>query len=125
MYPVCAPDYQDDLIDLQTARLFDCSGMMGNWEYWCGATTTSFDPTQTVNLTSTYVIAMQAARHGAGICMSHDTLAADLVASGDLVRPFQGTAKLPEGYFLIAPASHDRQSSLPSSFRAWMEVPSV
>ncbi|WP_338549191.1 LysR family transcriptional regulator [Roseovarius phycicola] len=120
MYPVCAPDYQDDLIDLQTARLFDCSGMMGNWEYWCTATKTPFNMANTVNLASTYVVAMQAALHRAGICMSHDTLAADLVASGHLIRPFEGTAKLPEAYFLMAPARHD-ETPASRAFVDWLQ----
>ncbi len=120
MYPVCIPQYQNGAFDLKTARLFDCSGMMGNWEYWSTATNTPFAQSNTVNLASTYVIAMQAALHGAGICMSHDAIAADLVEAGQLVRPFEGAAKLPEGYFLLSPASHD-ETPASRAFVSWLD----
>lgn len=119
MYPVCAPDYQAGAFDLRDARLFDCSGMMGNWEYWCDATQTPFDAGRSVNLTSTYVIAMHAALYGSGMCMSHDTLAGDLVETGQLVRPFEGIASLPEAYFLIAPPSHD-ETPATRAFTEWL-----
>jgi LysR family glycine cleavage system transcriptional activator len=106
MYPVCAPTYQGGAFDLGTARLFDCSGMMGNWEYWCAANGIGFERASEINLASTYVIAMSAALHGTGMCMSHDTLAAGLIGEGRLVRPLEGTAALPESYFLLSPASH-------------------
>ncbi|MEO1138884.1 MAG: LysR family transcriptional regulator [Pseudomonadota bacterium] len=119
MYPVCAPGYQDGAFNLESARLFDCSGMMGNWEYWCGANALPFDRMTQINLASTYVIAMNAALYGAGVCMSHDTLCQHLLDKGDLVRPCPQTALLPEGYFLLAPASHD-ETAASRAFTAWL-----
>lgn len=107
MFPVCTPDYQGGDHDITTARLFDCSGMMGNWEYWCDANDLPFDRASEVNLASTYVIALNAALNGAGMCMIHDTLAQGLIDEGRLVRPHPGTATLPEGYFLVTPPDHD------------------
>lgn len=119
MFPVCAPNYQSGRHDLQTAQLFDCAGLMGTWEYWAEANDITLIPSRQVNLASTYVIAMTAALHGAGICMSHDTLAADLVATGQLIKPFEGSAPLPEGYYLSAPASRD-QTPASRAFIEWL-----
>ncbi len=118
-YPVCTPGYQQGLYDLNTARLFDCAGMMGNWEYWCADNQIAFTRTAEINLASTYVIAMNAALGGAGVVLSHDMLAHDLIASGQLIRPFAGTTALPESYFLIPPPAHD-ETPASRAFQHWL-----
>ena len=117
--PVCHPDYMGGAPDLAKARLFDCAGIMGNWESWAGHTGRRFGEERAVNLASTYVVAIQAALNGAGMAMGHDTLTHDLVQSGRLIEPFGDTAPLPEGYFLLLPAQHE-QTPATRAFTDWL-----
>ena len=105
-YPVCAPGYQYGNVDLETAVLFDCAGATGTWGAWCKASGSEFKRSGNVNLASTYVISINAALNNAGITMAHDTLVSDLLAKGQLVRPFSGKARLVEGYYLFPPSPH-------------------
>lgn len=105
-YPVCAPDYQGGRFDLETATLFDCAGTTGTWDAWCSANGERFDRGAEVNLASTFVIAITAALTGGGITMAHDTLVRDFLDSERLVRPFNGSFELSEGYFLLPPSPH-------------------
>ncbi|MEM1372063.1 MAG: LysR family transcriptional regulator [Pseudomonadota bacterium] len=120
-YPVCAPDYQAGDFDLSTARLFDCAGVMSTWDMWASAQKRPFDRAADINLASTYVVGLSAAQQGGAMALGHDTLTADVLASGALVRPFEGEAKMVENYFLIRPASHN---STPASqaFVDWLTL---
>lgn len=125
-YPVCAPGYQGGRVDFASATLLDCAGVTGSWGAWFKSQGLAFARSDEVNLGSTYVIAMTAALHGAGIAMSHDTLAAGLLESGQLVRAGEHSAELLENYFLLPPPSH---ASTPASraFLEWLgeELPPV
>lgn len=118
-YPVCAPSYQDGHFDLDTAELFDCAGMMVTWDLWANACRHHFDRAGDVTLASTYLVGMSAALAGGGMVMCHDTLAADYVAAGALVRPFSGSVAVTEAYFLIPP-SQDDSSAASETFIAWL-----
>ncbi len=118
-FPVCAPSYQDGRFDLETAVLLDCAGMTGSWGTWFKSQGQPFAKEGEVTLASTFVIAVQAVLHGAGITMIHDTLAGDLLSSGAVVRPFDHCPPLSEAYFLTAPPDHQ---STPASraFGNWL-----
>ncbi|WP_397543747.1 LysR family transcriptional regulator [Roseovarius salis] len=118
-FPVCAPDYQDGAVDLDTARLLDCAGLTGSWSTWFKSRGKTFAREGEVTIASTFVIAMQAALHGAGITMAHDSVAADLLDAGRLVRPFDHAPVLSEAYFLLRASSH---ASTPASvaFAEWL-----
>lgn len=117
--PVCHPDYMGGAPDFARARLFDCAGIMGNWESWSRHTGRPFDEARGVNLSSTYVVAIEAALHGAGMAMGHETLTHDLVEAGRLIEPFDDTAPLPEGYFLLPPPQHE-QTPATRAFTDWL-----
>lgn len=118
-FPVCAPSYREGEIDLETAVLLDCAGMTGSWGTWFKSQNQPFDRDGSVTLVSTFVIAIQAALHGAGITMVHDTLAKDLLADGRVIQPFDHCPPLTEAYFLSDPPEH---ASTPASraFSAWL-----
>ena len=117
--PVCHPNYMGGAPDLAQARLFDCTGVMANWEAWMRHVEHPFDRVPDVNLASTYVVAIEAARHQAGIALGHETLTHDLVESGHLIHPFEGATPLPEGYFLLPPAQHE-QTPATCAFTDWL-----
>lgn len=120
-YPVCHPDYQGGAFDLDTATLFDCSGLTGTWEAWFKSQARPFPRWAEVNRGSTFGIAVNVALEGAGIAMAHDTLVADAIREGRLVRPFDHAPPLTEGYYLIPPA---RADATPASrtFAAWLRA---
>ncbi len=105
-FPVCAPDYQSGKVDLDTAKLMDCAGLTGSWAAWFNTQGLEFDRDGEITLTSTFVISIEAALHGAGLAIAHDMLAADLIDQGRLVKPFDHAPELTEGYFLLPPSSH-------------------
>ncbi|WP_298854284.1 LysR family transcriptional regulator [uncultured Ruegeria sp.] len=105
-FPVCTPGYQGGDVDLGDAVLFDCAGTTGTWDAWYQAQGEEFSRSGHVNLTSTYVISVNAALSDAGVAMAHDTLVSDLLAKGHLVRPFSAAAPLAEGYYLFPPSPH-------------------
>lgn len=105
-YPVCSARFLGDGIDLESAPLFDCAGVTATWDSWFKSQQRPFERIADINLTSTFVIAIQAALHHTGLTMAHDTLVADLVTSGELVRPFEHGPELSEAYFLMPPAQH-------------------
>ncbi len=105
-FPVCTPGYQGGNIDLNTAVLFDCAGTTGTWDAWSKASNIPFSRSGNVNLASTYVISITAALNNAGMAMAHDTLVSDLLAKGQLVRPFEASVKQVEGYYLLPPSPH-------------------
>lgn len=119
-FPVCAPGYCGEAFDLQSATLFDCAGITGTWGNWFKTQGEEFARDGEINLTSTFVIAITAALNGAGITMAHDSLVLDLLEKGDLVRPFEHTAPLREGYFLLPPATHARTPAS-DAFLDWIE----
>ncbi|MEO0568774.1 MAG: LysR family transcriptional regulator [Pseudomonadota bacterium] len=119
LFPVCSAQYQDGVFDLNTATLFDCSGVMSTWDVWAQAQNINFTRGAEVNLASTYLVGMAAALNSAAMVMCHDTLAGDHIDSGALVRPFEGSAEMAESYFLLAPASHN-ETPATRAFSDWL-----
>ena len=105
-YPVCRPGYAAGDPDWTRAPLFDCSGVMENWETWLAHQGLAMPAGKRVHLGSTYVVSVLTARHGAGLAMAHDTVASDMLASGVLVRPYPNTVAMSAAYYLIAPPRH-------------------
>lgn len=107
-FPVCRPDYQGGSIDFNHARLFNCAGVTSTWDAWSKSHDLDLTHRQDVNIGSTYVISLNAARHGAGIAMAHDTLAADLIQKGELIYASDHKPLQNENYYLLAPPEYDR-----------------
>ncbi|MEL6647414.1 MAG: LysR family transcriptional regulator [Pseudomonadota bacterium] len=105
-FPVCAPSYAARGIDLGTAPLFDCAGITGTWDAWFKSGGGAQYAGRPVNLSSTYVVAMMAARGEAGLTMAHDTLVSDMLQKGEIARPFDHAPRLVESYFFTPPAPH-------------------
>jgi len=117
-FPVCAPGYPDRS-DLAAATLLDCAGLTGSWTTWFSSQGQAFARDGEITLTSTFVIAVQAAVHGAGMTMAHDTLVADLLRDGTLIEPFEHRPALSEAYFLRTPPSH-AETPASRAFSDWL-----
>ena len=118
-FPVCSPTYQSGAFDPDTARLFDCAGLTGSWGTWFNSQGKAFARDGQVNLTSTFVIALEAALYGAGICMAHATLTDALAREGRLVRPFEHAPLLSEAHFLF-PAPPHATTPASRAFEEWL-----
>ena len=106
-YPVCAPVAEPAMKTWKTAPLFDCTGMTTNWETWLSSQNQTLPRDRSVNLASTYVVAITAALTGCGLAMAHDTLAVDMLADGRLETPYDHSVEMPDGYFLLAAPKHE------------------
>ena len=79
---------------------------MENWETWLASQGQRMPAGKQIYLGSTYVVSIQAALHGAGLAMAHDTVASDLLDSEALVRPCAHSVPMSAAYFLTAPPRH-------------------
>lgn len=118
-YPVCSPSLPGSLRHWEQGPLFDCAGVLTNWEAWLAEQGYALPRGKSVNLASTYVVALTAAITGAGISMAHDTLAGLLLAEGTLIQPFERTIRMPEGYFLLNPPKH-AETPATRAFTDWI-----
>lgn len=112
-YPVCTPALAERIRQgepWQHLPLFDCVGVLANWQSWLEAhlEPTSPAPTLTVHMTSTYATSIGAALSGEGLAMGHDSLVCEALADGRLARPFDTCLPMAEHYALLQPAPHMR-----------------
>ncbi len=118
-FPVCSPGYRSGNPDIETATLFDCAGITGSRDALFNSQGKPFERGGDVNLTSTFVISISAAIHGAGISMAHDSLVADLLPTGRLVRASGHADRMLEGYFLL-PAAGVASTPASDLFFDWL-----
>jgi len=106
-YPVCAPSVAVEA-DWRKIPLFDCAGVLATWQGWLSAQGETLPPDRTVTLFSTFAVSIGAAVAGAGLAMAHDSLVANGLREGQLVRPFPDAVEMSECYCLIEPQAHLR-----------------
>ncbi len=109
-YPVCSPSIADEA-DWRVTPLFDCAGVLATWQGWLSAQGETLPPERAVTLFSTFSVSIGAALAGAGLAMAHDSLVADALEEGRLVRPFPEAVEMGECYCLIEPQAHLRTPS--------------
>ncbi len=123
IFPVCAPKLARQirsLDDLRKQRLFDLPGTAQSWGAWFkahpGGGTLALPA---VHRASTWALSVEWAQRGLGVALAHETIANDLIASGQLVRPFDFSIPLKEAYYLIAPeGTRTRHAS--RVFKDWL-----
>lgn len=99
-YPVCAPDYDVSLQTAASQPLFDCSNLTCTWAVWAESQGLDW-PDPPVTYATTFCVSLSAAKAGAGLALAHDIIAQDMIASGELITPFDGRAPMQESYYLI------------------------
>ena len=117
-YPVCSPSIVDSA-DWRTTPLFDCAGVLATWQGWLDSQGESLPAERVVTLCSTFSTSIGAAVAGAGLAMAHDSLVADALKRGDLVKPYQESVAMHECYCLIEPQEHLRTPSS-SALAKWL-----
>lgn len=123
IFPVCTPKVAKQIKsvdDLLKQRLFDLPGTAQSWGAWLKAHPdggTIVVPA--VHRASTWALSLDWAQRGLGVALAHETIANDLLASGQLVRPFNFSIPLKEAYYLIAPeGTRTRHAS--KVFKEWL-----
>ena len=123
IFPVCTPKVAKQiksLDDLLKKRLFDLPGTAQSWGAWFKAHPEGGTVTvPAVHRASTWALSLDWAQRGLGVALAHETIANDLLASGQLVRPFDFSIPLKEAYYLIAPeGTRTRHAS--KVFKEWL-----
>ena len=123
IFPVCTPKVAKQiksLDDLLKQRLFDLPGTAQSWGAWLKAHPEGGTVTvPAVHRASTWALSLDWAQRGLGVALAHETIANDLLASGQLVRPFDFSIPLKEAYYLIAPeGTRTRHAS--KVFKEWL-----
>lgn len=115
-YPVAAPGWAGEWTE---ATLFDCSGVVTNWDTWAAAAGQSLPNGKQVHLSTTFVVSCNAAIAGCGLAMSHDALAADLIREGRLIKPFDWSVPMTEIYALMRRPTH-AETPATRAFDEWL-----
>jgi LysR family glycine cleavage system transcriptional activator len=115
-YPVAAPGWSGDWRD---ETLFDCSGVVTNWDTWAGVRGLTLPKEKQVHLSTTFVVSCNAALAGCGLAMSHDALAGDLIEAGRLIRPFDWSVPMTETYALMRRPVH-AETPATRAFDEWL-----
>ncbi len=116
-FPVCSPAVLQ-AGNLASLPRFDGPSLTANWERWHQSGNWDL-PWKPVNITSTMVVALTAAINGAGLALAHSTVAEHLLATGALVRPFEGSITMSERYFISDPPQRLRTPAM-ESFLDWV-----
>ncbi len=91
IFPVCAPDIAERLkqvSDLEKETLLYDSAWMDDWTLWLESISGVALPVKRGPVHSLFSVALEEARHGAGVLMAHEALVSSYLANGILVVPF-------------------------------------
>ena len=98
IFPVCAPSiaaHLTQVADLETETLLHDGAWHEDWDIWLRAQSGTEKIQRSGTVHSLFSIALEEARHGGGVLIAHETLVADLLKRGELVRPFATSVDLP------------------------------
>ncbi len=105
--PVVAPGYFEEHLSenlqdsLQTSRVLANTTVENEWDIWCAARELKAPDTEARYNLETYELTIQAARDGMGIALGRKPLIEPLLASGELVQPFQVSNVGNASYFVV------------------------
>jgi LysR family glycine cleavage system transcriptional activator len=94
VFPVCAPALAQRLSspgDLAAQTLLHDSTWARDWDQWLAAAGVALATSPRAQTYSLFAVALEEARRGAGVLISHATLVEGALAEGALVRPFDFT----------------------------------
>ncbi|MEM9204608.1 MAG: LysR family transcriptional regulator, partial [Actinomycetota bacterium] len=116
--PVTSPS-RAEAADWRIDPLIDCAAMRGGWRSWLQEQGESLPDQQRIHVASTFAVGMAAAERGDALTMTFDVFAADGLATGRLVAPFDHVSPTSESYWLLAPRPAQR-SDAATAFRGWL-----
>ncbi len=125
LFPVCSPSLAqkiNTIDDLLEQRLLDLPGTLESWEHYLESyphLSTKTKKIPMVHRVSTWAVSLQWAKAGLGVALAHDTIAKDLLESGELIRPLAFSMPMKEAYYLIAPEGLETHSAA-HTFKQWL-----
>lgn len=119
--PVCAPGFAGGAPDWRRDPLFDCAGVMSNWETWLQAQGHDLPAGRKIHLASTYVISLTAAIAGQGLALAQGFMIDGIRRTTPLAEPWPHRLKLLEAYYLLPPAGH-AETPATRAFTDWIEA---
>lgn len=124
VFPVCAPNAitEDKPLnipaDLKRHTLLH-DDMQADWSLWCESMgVTGFDVRRGPSFQHSNLV-IQAAMQGDGIALARGALVADLVKSGQLIRPFDFSLPSNFVYYFACPEANIRRPKV-KAFRDWL-----
>ena len=125
IFPVCAPQIAATLsspADLARVTLLHDATWASDWDLWLRAQ--GLGPAAAIRgqSYSLFAVALEEARRGAGVLMSHEALAEALLESGDLVRPFPQSVA-PDRHLVLEPAPGFAERPLFAEIRTHLDAP--
>ena len=120
--PFCAPAIANRLkqpADFAHVPVIRDEASMLSWERWFATACVDRPPQTTGPVYSDPTLAFDAAVAGQGALMAVDLMAADAVADGRLMRPFESWLETGQGYWFVTSASR-RVPKKVTLFRDWL-----
>jgi len=122
VYPVCSKDVAKRLrgIDgLVNETRLHLTHMADDWSYWEKEIGLAEPLGTDGHYFGTYVLSLDMAKRGLGIALGHDALCADMLAHGELVKPFEATVQARDNYYAVLPEG-ERSSPEAHLFYSWI-----
>ncbi|CUB04491.1 transcriptional regulator GcvA [Marinomonas fungiae] len=125
LVPVCSPHLLKDSIALTTPdqlsehTLLHVDGYNEGWGYWLNKTGVQhIDPSQGIHF-DTLISALEMAKAGEGVALGRSSLIKDMIATGQLVAPFEHKVPTNEAFYLVSPSKGFEHPNA-EQFRAWL-----
>ncbi|MGD8326295.1 MAG: transcriptional regulator GcvA [Sphingomonadales bacterium] len=132
VFPVCAPSFLEANGGLKDARSLANTTLIHDdsseedpscptWGMWLRAAGVEVDDIQRGLHFNQSNMAIEAAALGKGVALAKQMIAADDLASGRLVKPFEAVQPVDFAYFLVAPAPQWRAKKV-QNFVEWLKA---
>ncbi|MEZ5564642.1 MAG: LysR substrate-binding domain-containing protein [Gammaproteobacteria bacterium] len=124
LFPVCSPAYREVHRLKKPQDLSHCRLLRHAWQPWgpwLRAAQLKIDEPGEGLLVSDSAMLLEAAVAGEGVALARSLFAADDLANGRLIRPFEGAIEDQFSYYVLWHAGA-ALNSLSSAFRAWLQV---
>lgn len=122
LFPVCTPAYREAHRLRRPADLARCRLLRHAWQPWApwlrAARVRLAEPTEGLILSDSAML-LEAAAAGEGVALARSLFAIDDLASGRLVRPFDGSVEDTFSYYVLWHAGTPL-STLGAAFRDWL-----
>ncbi|MCG8490705.1 MAG: transcriptional regulator GcvA [Sneathiellales bacterium] len=124
LFPVCSPALLEGEHPLRTPQDLIHHNLLHDdlrvdWESWLEAAgVKGINPTKGLKLNDSSMVLM-AAIAGHGVALGRSTLAADLLETGQLVRPFEKELNAGNAYYIVCPFEQVGRPRF-SAFREWL-----
>jgi len=126
LFPVCSPALLEGEHPLRTPEDLVHHNLLHDdlrvdWETWLAAADVQgVDPRKGLSFNDSSMV-LTAAITGQGVALGRSTLAADLLASGRLVKPFETELKAGNAYFVVCPPEQVERPRF-VAFRDWLHA---